>query len=125
MHPCETATQVAELPPDTLVHSLDRAAAGMPWRAALSFADPVLSHAQLHACAKALIERHRVTAWATGPAMLRDFLAAVEQRPVDLSSLRRLSGCCMPMPAGLAARARDEAVMAWPRIQPTQPRRHG
>ena len=52
MHPCETTPQVAELPPDTLVHSLDRAAAGMPWRAALSFGDQVLSHAQLHAHAR-------------------------------------------------------------------------
>lgn len=59
-----------------------------------------------HAAA-ALIERHRVTTWAAAPAMLTDFLAAVEQRPVDLSSLRLLSGCCAPMPAGLATRLKE------------------
>lgn len=59
-----------------------------------------------HAAA-ALIERHRVTAWAAAPAMLMDFLAAVEQRPVDLSSLRLLSGCSTAMPAALAARLKE------------------
>ena len=53
MQPCETAPQGAKPPPDTLVHRLDRAAASLPERAALSFGDQVLSYAQLRACADA------------------------------------------------------------------------
>jgi len=49
-----------------------------------------------------LIERHRVSAWATPPAMLNDFFAHPEAQQRDLSSLAILNGGGAAMPEAVA-----------------------